>query len=179
MEKPKEVSNEAIKLLEHIVEVLSNPEPRYFLKEIADAGLPDKVKAIITSEIDKKLDAEFHKKVEERAEQISQEKLNYKMKVEWHKWYKSYVEPRILELELKLINNAIAMLRGPWPITCDKCCAKFEIELTSEEIEEILKRGYIEVECQNPSCINVSLFKKHRIRIALRNFIESYIPQTE
>ncbi|MEM0172600.1 MAG: hypothetical protein QXM60_06320 [Thermoplasmatales archaeon] len=66
-EKPKEVLNEAIKWLNHVVEQLSKPGPRVFLKEVADAGLPEKVEQIIGSEVRRRLNAEFARRVEEES----------------------------------------------------------------------------------------------------------------
>ena len=176
-DKPKEVQTEAVKLVKHIVKTLSRPEPRFFMKEAADAGLPEEIEEIINSEVEKRLNAEFNKRVEERAEQISREKLEQKINIAWPHWHKTHVEPKIRMLETKIMNNAINALKGPWTITCDKCGTAFDIELTPQGIEEILRQGYTEIECQNPWCTDFFFLseQRHKIKVTLRDLIEFYI----
>jgi len=54
-------------------------------------------------------------------------------------------------------------LEGPWIITCDKCGTKFQIQLTPEWVEELLRAGNIMVECPT---------SKHEMRLTLRQLIE-------
>lgn len=180
-EKPKEVLNEAIKWLKHTLEELSKPGPCLFLKEVVDAGLPEKIEEIIGSEVRKRLDAEFTRRVEERSEQKAQEKLKCKVNVEWPNWYKVNVEPQIRMLQSKVMNNVFKALEGPWTITCDKCRIRFSVSLTPEGIKNLIKNDFVEVECQNINCVDPSLFltRRHRIKCMLSDPISSYLHLTK
>jgi hypothetical protein len=177
--KPKEVLNEAIKWLSHTVEVLSKPGPRFFLKEVDDAGLPDKVEGIISVEVKRRIDAEFLKRVEEESERKAKKKLEHLSSIEWPNWYKLNVEPRILGLEHKIKSNVVAILKGPWNIVCDKCNMKQSVELTPQGIEDVLRSGYVEIECSNPNCTDSSWFTtwRHKIRKSLSDLISTYISE--
>jgi chromosome segregation ATPase len=174
-EKPKEVLSDAIRLLRSTIEELRKPEPRHFPKEVVEIGLSDRVQEIITSEVNKRLDAEFLRRVEESSEKRTLRKLEHLKSVEWPNWYRINVEPRIRELESKATSNAIAMLRGPWTITCDKCGQKFETNLTSEGMESLLRFSFAYLECQNPLCIDSVLLwtRRHRIRVSLKDLIDA------
>jgi len=173
-DKPKEVMNEAIKLLNHILEQLSKSRPP-IPKEVIDTGLLEKVREILNSEVEKRINAEFLRRVEEVSEHKALEKLEKLKSIEWPNWYKSVVEPRILQLESKLQSNIIKTLKGPWLITCDKCRTIFQVELTTNEVEDLLRTGDVMTECPNPNCVDTILFitSKHKIRITLRDLIES------
>ncbi|MCD6511695.1 MAG: hypothetical protein J7K45_03805 [Thaumarchaeota archaeon] len=172
-EKPKEVLEGAVKVLKHVLEVLSEPEPRHFSKEVADAGLPEKVEAMINSEVERRIDAEFQRRVEEESERKALEKLERLKSDEWPRWYSTYVEPRIQELESKFKSNAISALRGPWYVTCDKCGTRFQTELKAEDIESLLRTGNAWIECVNPNCVDLfRFFGRHRIKIQLRDLIK-------
>lgn len=174
-DKPKEVMNEAIKLLNHILEQLSKSRPPPIPKEVIDTGLLEKVREILNSEVEKRINAEFLRRVEEVSEHKALEKLEKLKSIEWPNWYKSVVEPRILQLESKLQSNIIKTLKGPWLITCDKCRTIFQVELTTNEVEDLLRTGDVMTECPNPNCVDTILFitSKHKIRITLRDLIES------
>lgn len=172
-EKPKEVSRKAVQWLKHVVDGLSKPGPRFFLKELVDAGLPEKVEEIINSEVDRRVDAKFLERVEESSELKALEKLEHLKSVEWPSWYRLNVEPKIRELEDKISTNAIKLLKGPWSITCNQCGGGQSIEFTQQGIESLLRNGYVEVECENPNCVDSSLFSKrrHKIKIPLTDLI--------
>jgi len=65
------------------------------------------------------------------------------------------------------------LLRGPWTITCDKCGTRFQLQLTVEGVENLVRYGEIVAECVNPNCID--WFWRHKIRITLRDLISAYI----
>lgn len=51
------------------------------------------------------------------------------------------IQPRIAELERKVSENALQLLKGPWTFTCEGCGTKFDDELTSFGIEGLLPKG--------------------------------------
>jgi len=173
-EKPKEVLNESIKWLEHVIENLNKPGPRHFLKQLADVNLPDKIEKLICSEVNRRLDAEFLRRVEEKSEQEALEKLELLKSVEWPNWLRANVEPRVKELEGRINTNAVRLLKGPWNITCDKCGTLRSVELTPKEIEDLLGRKYLWIECINPNCMDF-LRGRHKIRVSLSQLVSFHI----
>jgi chromosome segregation ATPase len=171
-EKPKEVLNEAVRWLNSTIEVLSKPEPHWFLKEVADVGLPEKVEEIIGLEVKRRLDNEFFRRVEEESKKKALEKLNQMKNVEWPRWFEAYAEPKIRELEEKMNTNLFNLLNGPWTITCDKCGTKQRIETMPQGIEQLLRNGYMTAECSNPNCND--FMARHR-KVELKAIIFSYI----
>jgi len=173
-DKPREVSNEALKWLKHTIEQLSKPEPRNYMKEVVDAGLPEKIEKIINSEVGKRINEEFLKRVDEESSKKALKKLEELKSVEWPKWYRTVVEPRILQLESMIQSNVVKALEGPWIITCDKCGTSFQVQLTPEGIEGLLRTGSVMIECPNPDCVDTALIFtfKHRVRVTLKQLIE-------
>lgn len=171
--KPKEVLSEAIKWLKHTVEELSKQEPRFFLREVADVGLPEKVEEIMDSEVRKRVDTEFLRKVEEKSKQEALAKLADLKSVEWPEWYRTNVGPRIIELESRAKGHVMTMLVGPWTIKCDKCGTDFHVELAADTIEALLREGLTWIKCENTNCKD--LWARHRIKTTLGSLIDSYI----
>jgi len=178
--KPVEVMDEAIRWLKHTLEQLSKPGTPPLPKEIVESGLPEKVREILDSEVKRRVDAEFLRRVEERSEQKALEKLERLKSVEWLNWYKTVVEPRILQLEYELRSNAVKALKGPWLITCDRCGTTFQVELTADDVEDLLRKGSVAVECPNPNCLDTFFFivSRHRIEITLKKLITSLVSET-
>jgi hypothetical protein len=178
-DKPKEVLEKAIFLLNHTIDQLNNNNnnKELLLKEVVDAGLDKKVKEIIDSEIERRMDAEFTKRVEEESNRKANEKLEELKEIELPIWYNTYVEPRIMQLEAKIKDNALKALEGPWNITCDRCKTKLSVKINAYSIEYLLSKGYIEIECVNPNCLDISLFSnsRHKITVNLRNIIQLYL----
>ncbi|MCK4405627.1 MAG: hypothetical protein KAV43_03880 [Hadesarchaea archaeon] len=118
------------------------------------------------------LDAEFERRVEGGATERAEKKLMQLTRVEWPK----YVKPKLSDLEAKIRENVIRMLRGPWSgIKCDRCgTEQEEIELTEQNISDLLSTGYVEKECDNLDCRDWRIWK-HRIRIFLRDLIAAHI----
>jgi len=171
--KPNEVFSKSIELLKSTVEALAKPGPRYFLKEVVDAGLPGKVEEIIGSEVRRRLDSEFLRRVEEKSDEKASAKLNQMVNVEWPNWLRANVDPKAKELEEKIIANALSLLKGPCTITCGKCGTGQTIEFTPQGIGDLLRNRYAMVECSNPNCRD--LFTRHLIKVELKAFILSYI----
>ena len=79
------------------------------------------VEEIISSEVKNKLDMEFYRKVEEKAEKESEKKLAQKTDVEWPRWFNTYIQPNITYLENLIYTESLNTLIGPWKFPCDKC----------------------------------------------------------
>jgi len=176
-EKPKEVLNEAIRWLKLTVEGLARPGSALFLKEVVEAGLPEKVEEILRSEVQRRLDVEFTSRVEARAQQVADEKLNYLKSVEWPAWQQTNVMPKIIELESKILTGAIRALRGPWKITCERCGSQQSVELTAEGVRGLLAQGHVLIDCTNPNCTDAVLFRtvRHKIRVQCKDLIEGLL----
>jgi len=176
-EKPREVRVEASRALTLIINELKKPELQLFPVDLVKIGLPDKVREIISSEVERRLDEEFYRRVEEESNRKALEKLNQLKNVEWPNWYAVNVEPKIVQLEASFRENALNLLKSPFIITCDKCGQRFEIKLTAKDLEGLLRRGYTEVECQNPNCTDSFLFStwRHKVRISLEELVKAQI----
>jgi len=124
------------------------------------------------------LDAEFNKRVEERANMRAQQRLRELKNEEWPKWFNANIEPRIAELQAKVNANALQLLKGPWTFTCDRCGTRFDAEVTAEGIEQLLRSGQVKSECANPQCEDHSLFstRRHTLQVSLHDLIKVRIP---
>jgi len=177
-DKPREVSSEAIILLRRIIEQLGKPEPCSLPEGVKESGLPEKIEEILSSEVKRRIDAEFLRRVEEESSRKAIEKLEKLKSVEWPNWYKVNIEPRILQLESQIRSNIMGLLKGEWIVKCDKCGTQFRITLTAEGLETLLRRGSILVECPNTKCIDFHPFMRfisfrHKIELTLRRLIEA------
>lgn len=81
------------------------------------------------------------------------------------------------ELERKANENAFQLLKGPWTFVCDRCGTTSNDELTAFGVEELVRKGQVQVECDNPACEDRSLFStgRHRFKVSLHELIELYI----
>ncbi len=160
-------------------------------KKKADAFLHDQndwpqwFRKFYEDEVRKKVNAglnqEFNTRVEAAAMASAQRKLNQLVNAEWPKWYRANVEPKLAELETKITDNALHLLRGPWVFTCDQCGTSFNAELTAAEIEKLLRAGQISIACHNPDCADKGWLstRRHTFRMSLLDFIETYIAGSE
>jgi len=123
------------------------------------------------------LDSEFERRVEEKAEARGQQRLRELKNEEWPGWFNANMEPRIAELERKLNENALQLLRGPWTFTCDRCGTTFGDELTAFGVEGLLTKGQVQIECVDPACEDHSWFasRRHRFQVSLHDLVEVYI----
>ena len=119
----------------------------------------------------------FTMRVEKESESKASVKLKQKVSVAWPNWLMYNVEPKIRTIEEAINTNALSLLKGPWNITCDKCGTTESKEITPEGIEILLRKGYVETECVNPSCIDSILFSKlrHKIKVSLHDLISASI----
>lgn len=121
------------------------------------------------------LDAEFERRVEDGATERAEVKLKQLMTIEWPRWLETNVKPKLSDLEAKIKENAIGMLRVPWRIRCDRCGTEQDIELTERGISDLLSGGHVEKECVNPDCKEWDRIRRHRIRIFLHDLIAAYV----
>jgi len=126
------------------------------------------------------LDAEFARAVENGATERAEVKLKQLATVEWPRWLETNVKPKLSELEAKIKQNVIGVLRGPWRnIRCDKCgTEQVEIELTEQGIGDVLSGKCVELECTNPHCEDSPPFRRRRrhwIRISILDLIAAHI----
>jgi len=123
------------------------------------------------------LDSEFEKRVKENADAKAQARLSELVNTVWPVWFAQNIEPRVAELERKANENAFQLLRGPWTFTCDRCGVNCSEELAPFGIEQLLRKGRVEIDCVNPACEDVSFFSRrgHRFQVSLHELIEVYI----
>jgi chromosome segregation ATPase len=86
-DKPREVSSEAITLLRRIIEQLGKPGPCPLPEGVKETGLLEKIEEILSSEVKRRIDAEFLRRVEEESSRKAIEKLEKLKSIEWPNWY--------------------------------------------------------------------------------------------
>jgi len=120
------------------------------------------------------LDSEFEKRVKENADAKAQARLSELVNQAWPVWFAQNTEPRVAELERKANENAVQLLRGPWAFTCDRCGVNCSAELAPFGIEQLLRKGRVEIDCVNPACEDVSFFSRrgNRFQVSLHELIE-------
>jgi hypothetical protein len=172
-EKPKEVLDAAVDRLNRIVDV---PPEQWASSVFGPIGtspyskLVVKVVEILKSGVKRGLDEEFDRRVEEKSDSVAQEKLTNLMNVAWPNWFKTNVDPKAVKLEQRITENVFRVLRGPWPLRCDRCGTDQLTTLMDDDIENLLKEGTIRVQCANPQCVNATLF---RLKLTLAGAIRS------
>jgi len=153
-QKPAEVTGEAVSTLQKIICTLSRPEPRFFVQEEVDLGLPQDVERLISSEVNRRVD-----------------------ELEWPKWYDEVVRPKVVQLEASLRASALDQLKGDWTMRCGKCGTLFKFELGSEHVANLLRLGHVRVACSNLQCVDELFFfrPRHSSSVTLVELIESRI----
>jgi hypothetical protein len=142
---------------------------------------PEWFRQIYEGAVEKKvsdgLNREFDSRVETAANTRAQKKLKELINSKWPAWLQANIAPKIADLESKIYSGVFDLLRGPWTLTCDRCTTSTGIELTLEEIEQMLRTGQLRVACVNPACDDSGLFSTHRhtFLVSLRDLIKTYI----
>lgn len=142
---------------------------------------PDRFKQYYRKEVgagvNSGLDSEFSRRVEESAEVKARQRLSELVSVAWPAWFNKNIHPRIAELETRAKENALELLKGPWTFTCDRCGTRFNDELSAFGVEELVRKGEVRVDCDNPACQDHSLLSsgRHRFKVSLYDLIEVYI----
>jgi hypothetical protein len=135
-------------------------------------------KKLYEEEVKKKVGAglnqEFNTRVETAAMARAWQRLNELTTTEWPAWYRTNVEPKVLELKNEITANALQLLKGPWVLTCDRCGRTYNAEVTAEGIEQLLRSGQVKGTCANPECEDHSLFstRRHTLQVSLHDLIE-------
>jgi hypothetical protein len=181
-QKPKLVYEELLRLL-------ASPSPPLEIKEKIEAEVSRRVEGILrerekwpewfkklySEEVGKGvkegLNEEFRRRAEERAEQLARGRLQKLVDEEWPRWYEKNVKPKAEELEREIRRNALALLVGPWEITCDRCGRAQTVSLENQ-IRSLLSLGYAMVPCDNPECKDWILFR-HGVRLDLQTLVSA------
>lgn len=153
-------------------------------REVADWILQDKVRwpdwfkehyaKEVAEGVKEGIDSEFERRVEEKATERAGEKLKQLTDIEWPRWYGANIKPKLSDLEAKIKDNAIGMLRRPWQIKCDKCGTERKFEPTEQDIADLLYRNVVFVPCDNPDCKDWRI-RGHRITIHIHDLIAAYL----
>lgn len=120
----------------------------------------------INAEAQRLRDDEFKKSVEEKSKQIAAAKLEHLRKIEWEKWRKQNIDPKIQYLAQQIQTNLLSMLTQPANITCEKCGAEETLLPNEEIIAELLQTGFTRAHCINHGCNNL-------LTITLKKLIQS------
>ena len=164
-EKPKQVYSEACRVLSMIIGKPTEPHARAFPAELFELGLPSKVIEILNAGIDSKTDAEFKKRVEKESDRKAVIKVKQTLGVEWPNW----LNPRVKQLEDKIISGALAELQGPWVLGCGRCGASMTRNLTPREMEDLIRDRAVDVDCPNPQC---GFILHTKIPLVIRDLIQ-------
>ena len=166
-----EVRNDAIRLLKLIIGSIGKAKRVLVQKEVTDSGIYRDVVEFLNSEVQRRIDDEFKRRVESASEYKANEKLEALKSVEWPAWYKMNVEPKIGELESMIRTQILDLMVGIWNIRCDKCGTEQSMQLSPFGIEKLLSEGKILFECFEPGCKD--MFGRHCIMVQLRSLIQA------
>jgi len=125
---------------------------------------------LIEEEVEKRINEEFERRVKEESNRRFVEKVTPQSE-----WYKGDATSLILELYFKIEKDVLKALQGPWKVECDECGEFFTMEFSTDEVESLIRRGYVQVEC--PSCKDSLLVwsRKHKIKLKLKDLLEYYL----
>ncbi len=181
-QKPKEASRKAREMLTQIIETLRGSEPHTFPKDLLDLGLPEKVSAIMKDEMNRRIDAEFKRRVEEESTIKAKVKLDKLRREEWPKWLKANAEPKARELSERIRADPLRAINKTLSMSCDQCGTRQSHEMTPERIAYLLSPdplGFLPgrglVECINPTCIEWGF--RHHLRVQLKDIIFEHLTQ--
>ncbi len=181
-QKPKEASQKACEMLNQIIDTLRGPEPHTFPLDLLDIGLPEKVSAIMKDDLDRRVNAEFKRRVEEESTIKAKVKLDALKRDEWPKWLKGNVGPIAREFSERIKADPLRSINRTLSMSCDQCGTKQSHEMTPERIAHLLNpdplwflpgRGL--VECINPTCIEWGF--RHHLRAQLKDIICEHLIQ--
>lgn len=106
------------------------------------ADIPEKVKRTSNREIERRIDLEFMRRVEEESDRKASENICHEVEIEWPNWFRANVKPKVMELEGKIHSDAFKLLEKSFPITCDKCSLEMFMKLTPQGIGMLLRNGF-------------------------------------
>lgn len=181
-QKPREASRKAYEMLNQIIDTLRGSEPHAFPKDLLDLMLPEKVSAIMKDEMNRRINTEFKRRVEEESIIKTKVKLDKLKREEWPKWLKANVGPKAREFSEQIYADSLRSINRTFSMTCDQCGTRQSHEMTPERIAYLLSPdplGFLPgrglVECINPTCIEWGF--RHHLRVQLKDIIFEYLIQ--
>lgn len=183
----KEIKSKLKPVIENIIDVLSGPEPRIYSQdalEMAGEHTIEKIDKMIKFEIEKRVNDDFRRRVELESNLRAEAKVKQMVDTEWPKYYRENIEPKVIELETKIKDNTLSVLKGPWTIECYICGKRQDnIEInTSDGIQSLLINGYVDLKCDGVSIflsdspiINLLLNPQHSLRIQFSEMIQKLL----
>ena len=180
----KEIKNKLKPIIENIVEVLGSPQPHRYSQdalEIAGEQIIEKIGKLIEVEVEKRVNDDFRKRVELESNLRADAKLKQMVNTEWPKYYRENIEPKVKELETKIKDNTLSVLKGPWNIECHICGKRQNGILInySHGLQSLLIDGYVDLKCDGVSIfpsespITSLMLNPHSIRIQLLELIHN------
>ncbi|MCJ7608957.1 hypothetical protein MUP00_04740, partial [Candidatus Bathyarchaeota archaeon] len=131
-----------------------------------ELGLPGKVIEILDAGVNAKIDAEFKKRVEKESDRKAAIKVKQTLGIEWPNW----LNPRLKQLEDRIISGALVELRGPWDLYCARCgSSTTKRYLTPREMEDLIRDRAVNVDCPNPQC---GFILHTKIPLVIRDLIQ-------
>lgn len=173
-DKPKEVVSEALSMLSSIIKSLSSARSTLVLKQVLETGMREEVIQILNTEVNRRMDEEFERGVDQRSNLIVLEKLEILKNIEWPKFFEANVIPRAELLSSELRSNAMQCISGPWTLSCDKCGTMQTAILDPDQIASLLRDGRVDFVCTNPKCVDYAVFP-HSFPLALDSLIASFL----
>jgi hypothetical protein len=125
---------------------------------------------VLGKETEKRIDAEFHQRVERESKRMATVELEKLRRLEWPRFLTEHIGPRASTLAAEIQNNLMGVIRKTeWLIECDKCTTPQSWVFTSIGIEDLLRHGYVMVECVNDTCRD--FWGKHGIKLTFQDLI--------
>jgi len=130
----------------------------------------------VSTSVRRQLDQEFHRRVDEKSQEVAEKKLKILEDEAWPKWFSEKVKPQI-------DRSILQVLGRQWSFTCDKCGTRFDLTLAPADLAELLRDGWIDVECPNPGCKDHGLLGwpiwRHRMRIRIETLIAALMGEKQ
>ncbi len=169
-EKPRQVQEAAVSELRQILEVLRTSERHDFQAVGVDLETAKIVSDLLAVRINERADVEFLNRAGEVARRMAKSMFDRDKKEVWSKYIQEHVGPRLLALENLIKSDFRAFISGEFVVPCDKCKSVNQFNLTSAGVEQLMRRGYLMVECLSEACRG--RFGGHSIRVSLGDFIK-------
>jgi hypothetical protein len=177
-EKPKEIMQRAVRLLESALSTMSQAIPfTYYEGDLSKSQIPELIRKTLDAEVEHRMDTEFQRSVNAEADRKAGVLFSQLKQREWPNFIKLHVEPRSKALEYQIRQSVMATLAGGWTIPCDKCLTEYKIRLSATQVAAVIG-GHFDFECKNPACRD--FLAKHKIRVTLLGLVErKLLPRTQ
>ncbi len=170
-EKPVQVREEAISALRRILAVLQTPGPHYSTDGGPEGEIAETVTDLLDSRIKQKAEIDFLSRGKELAERMTKSMFDLRKKEVWSKYVEERMGSSLQELQTQIITTFAKFIEREFIVSCDKCGTENAFNLTSDGVEELIRRGYTSFRCANETCRD--LFGRHDIRVSLRDLIKA------